>query len=139
MSPASRLILAVLLATTCGCTGVGFTLAAEGDLEGPISLTTTVLAPDGSKLRIGEGLDFVEEFEERKRFWGVFTIPLGRSRWDITELANEALQASGGEGIVGLTVESEACGYLPFAALAPIIPSYMDVTLRGQIVRRADE
>lgn len=130
-------VIAILLVFSSGCAGRGsFGLSAEGALRGPVSMTGTVLAPDGRPIQIGEHLEEIGRFEERKRFWGLFTIGLNASDWDVTKLANEAMAASGGEAIVNLSIEAESCRYMGLAIFVPIVPSYVDLTIRGDIARR---
>ena len=128
----------ILVVFSLGCAGRAiFGLAAEGELQGPVSLTGVVLAPDGHPLQFGDGLERIALFEERRRFWGLFMIGLNSSDWDVTDVVNAALEDSGGEAIVNLDVEAKGCPYIALATLIPIIPSYVELTIRGDIARRA--
>ncbi|MGA2137547.1 MAG: hypothetical protein ABSH14_01670 [Verrucomicrobiia bacterium] len=66
--------------------------------------------------------------------------PLGAKEWDISQELNAKIQQAGGNAAVNVTVHAEGANMLVwyFAALVPIIPSYVDVTVQGDIVRFRD-
>lgn len=129
-------LAALLLPLSLGCAGtVDIRLHAQGPLEGPVSLTGTVLAADGRALALDEGLTKIADFERRRRFPSVLLMPLGTPAWDLTEAANAALSEAGGDALVNVEVEAVACPYIGLAAVLPIIPAYVEVILTGDIVK----
>ena len=121
-----------------GCAGAGVDVTAKGDLAGPIGLTGTVFDSEGRSLEIGEGLEKIGDFEVSKRFRAILIfIAFDGREWDITEIANAALDESGGDAIVNIVARVEGAPHLAIATVLPIIPSYIDVSLRGDIVRAA--
>lgn len=131
---------ALVLVLQIGCAGHGFPVVADGDLNGPVSLTGTVFDPTGQPIRIADGLEKVGEFEATERRWAVMAlIPFnGYTPWDITRIANDAMEEAGAEAIVNVSVEARGAPYLALASLLIVVPSYVDVTLRGDLVRRPD-
>ena len=64
-------------------------------------------------------------------------IPLNNKVWDLSKEIEEELQKTPGNAVVNVTVRARGCDFLHWyiACLVPIIPSYVHVTVEGDIVQ----
>jgi hypothetical protein len=130
--------LGLIALLAAGCAGTEIELTANSSLKGPVSLTGSVYDENGTLLNVGDGLEEVAHFDETRRFWALFVyIRFNGSEWDVTESVNDALEREGGDAILNLDVEVSGASWMGFAVLIPIIPSYIDITLRGDVARVA--
>ena len=127
-----------LLLLLVGCAGGRGFIAAEGPLDGPVSLTGHVCDGRGRDLAMDRDLERVGTFEASTMLWatGAGQISLSGT-WDLTEKLNRAMKEKGGEAICNLTIEeSSPHAYNYLAALTLLLPSWVNVTVKGDVVRR---
>ncbi len=123
------------------CAGGRGYLRASPGLTGPVSLTDAVFDSDGRVLD-RDDLEVVGRFEETGAFWATLASFLSLSgTWDLTPFLNEQMARYGGEAIIDFSAETTAgSGWLHyFAALTIVVPSYTQVTVRGDVVRRRQQ
>lgn len=133
----SRAIL-VALALTCGCAG-GHARLSFDQAAYPVSLSPTVPDADGQILA-PERFEVVGQLSVQTKAWAILysAVPLQGKR-DVSGDINTQIAAQGGEGIVNLRIVSKQCkiNHAWVINALPFWPGCSDVTLTGDIVRRA--
>lgn len=103
----------------------------------PMSLTSVLPDPQGRILSKPADLEETTLFE---LYENRYTTAYGAAggELDISGEVNRQVREAGGEGITDLNISATPCRHNAFAFLSflPFWPSCMDVTIRGEIVRR---
>lgn len=120
-----------------GCAGGRCHVTAR-TIEQPVSFTPCVLDSQG-KVRQVKSEEIVGHFAISKTKWTMLytAIPLGGKDWDISDELKARIQQVSGNSAVNVVVHTEGSNFLHwyFAALAPVIPCYVTVTVKGDIAR----
>jgi len=128
---------AVLLS---GCAGSRCRVTARS-IQQPVSCTPCVLDSAG-RIRKAQPNEVVKHFVLTKSNWSMLwkAIPLSHREWDVSQEIEAKLRESSGNAVVNLTLRATGSDFLDwyFAALVPILPSYVSVKLEGDIVRIPD-
>jgi len=129
--------LVLLIVTASACAGARGALSFD-TLQYPVSSSAALYTHDQRAVSGGQ-LESLGELHVTERIWSTFwsAIPLHGAR-DVSPPINTQIAQAGGEGAVGLSVETANCGtnYIPLLNWLPIYPGCVLVTVRGQIVRR---
>ena len=123
-----------------GCAG-GHCYVTARSVPQPVSCTPYVFDASGN-IRQVQPREIVKHVVLKKNSWSMLwkTVPLNGRKWDISNDLNARLQQTSGNAIVNVTVTARGCNFLQWymAALIPIIPSYVNVTVQGDIARFDD-
>ena len=67
-------------------------------------------------------------------------VPLNSKDWDVSDQLNNKLAAASGNAVINLTVHATGSNFLDwyFASLVPLIPSYVTVSVEGDIAKVAN-
>jgi hypothetical protein len=121
----------------CGCAGSRCHLAARS-VQSPVSCTPAVLDSAG-RLRKAQPNELVGHFVFDRSNWSMLwkAIPLNQTEWDLSPQLNAKLREFSGNAVVNLTVRANGSDFLDwyFAALVPILPSYVAVRVEGDVAR----
>ena len=132
-----KFLLISCLALLSGCAG-GRCLVTAKSVRQPVSFTPCVLDASG-KIRTATPQQVVRHIEISKTNWSMLwtAVPLSGRKCDISPEINAKLQETPGDAITNLTVRAQGSNFLHWyiAALAPIIPCYVDVKVQGDIVK----
>jgi hypothetical protein len=124
----------------CGCAGSRCQLAVHS-VNAPISCTPCVLNASGQIHQVRPN-EIVKHFELTKSNWSMLwtIVPLNHRQWDPSPEINAKLQAAGGNAVANVTVHAAGSDFLDWyiAALVGVLPSYVTVTVQGDIVRIPD-
>ena len=129
----------ILLGTAMlyGCAGGHCRVSSPGVVQ-PVSCTSCVFDAAG-RIRTAGSQEVVRHVELSKSNWTMLWtgIPLSKRDWDISPELNAKLQETPGNAVVNVTVRAEGCNFLHWylAALVPVIPSYVNVKVDGDIVQ----
>ena len=131
--------VALALATLAtGCAG-GHARLSFDSAAYPVSLSPTVPDNDGQILA-PERFEVVGVLSVQTKAWAIFysAVPLQGKR-DVSSDINAQVAEHGGEGVVNLRIVSKQCkiNHAWVINALPIWPGCSDVTLTGDIIRRA--
>lgn len=133
-----RVILGLGAATLllAGCAGAHYRISANR-LIYPTSLSPVLPDGQGRPLYLDEDLRRVGEFSFRRTSIG-FLYGMTGTAIDLSDDLNREVQRRQGEGIVGLSLRSDACGsswFFPLTVL-PFYPGCQNLTVTGTVVTR---
>ncbi len=136
----SPILTMLLTLSLYGCAGGRATITANA-IGPPVSFTNYVFTSTG-QMRAAKPNEIVQHFKISKTTWTMFyrAITLGQKEWDVSAQLQEKLQQASGNAIVNLTVTADGPSMLVwyFAALVPILPSYVTTSLEGDVARIAE-
>ncbi len=125
----------------CGCAGSRCRVAARS-VQPPVSCTSAVMDSSGHVRKVRPG-EVAGHFSVTKSNWSMFwtALPLSQREWDLSPELNAKLLQFSGNAVVNLTVRATGSDFLDwyFASLVPILPSYITVTVEGDVARIADQ
>ena len=131
-------ILPVMLLSACA--GSRCRITAHS-LQQPASCTPCVLDSAG-RIRKAQPSEVVNHFVVTKSHWSMLwkALPLSQTEWDVSPELDAKLRQFSGNAVVNVTVRATGSDFLDWylAALVPILPSYVTVTLEGDVVRIPD-
>jgi hypothetical protein len=120
-----------------GCAG-GHCYVTARSVPQPVSCTPCVFDASGN-ICSARPSEVVRHVVLSKCNWSLLwkAVPLNDKKWDISDELNADLKQTPGNAVVNVTVKAEGCNFLQWylAAIIPIIPSYEDVTVEGDIVQ----
>jgi hypothetical protein len=126
-------VVALLLA---GCAGAHYKVSADR-LKYPASLSIALPDGQGKPLYLDKDLQRVGEFSFTRTSVGFIYSATGTAI-DLSDDLNREVQRRQGEGIVGLSLRSDACGsswFFPLTVL-PFYPGCQNLTVTGTVVTR---
>jgi len=131
-------LVVTLAALGTGCAG-GHARLSFDQAAYPVSLSPTVPDSDGQILA-PERFEVVGQLSIEAKAWAILysAVPLQGKR-DVSQEINTQVAERGGEGVVNLRIVSKQCkiNHAWVINALPIWPGCSDVTLTGDIVRRA--
>ena len=136
MRPHSLRILVGMTLFVAGCAGAHYNISADR-LIYPTSLSPVLPDGQGKPLYLDEDLQRVGEFSFRRTSIG-FLYGMTGTAIDLSDDLNREVRRRRGEGIVGLSLRSDACGsswFFPLTVL-PFYPGCQNLTVTGTVVTR---
>jgi len=134
------LIWMVPVVLLCSCAGSRCRVTALS-VEQPVSCTACVLDSAG-RIRAAKPNEVVSHFVLSRHQWSMLyrAVPLSQKEWDISPELKAKLEESSGNAIVNVRVSATGCDMLHWylAALVPILPSYINMKVEGDVVRISD-
>jgi hypothetical protein len=129
--------LAGVMVWLCGCAGSHCRITANS-VQAPVSCTGCVFDAAG-KIREAKPGELVQHVKLSRTNWSMFWrgVPLNQTDWDISQEINNKLKENSGNALLNVKVNANGADLLDwyFAAILPIIPSYVHVSVEGDVAR----
>lgn len=98
-------------------------------LEYPASTSPYLYGRSGQVVVEGKELSIVGKFTMEKKFWGmVYSLVRLSDDADVSLAANQAIKTAGGDGMINLTITTDAC-FLTGIPILPILPFWPACTI----------